>query len=72
MPNGDYLSLTIWPGKSDPSAEVLTVQVRHQGSEAWETVARLAAYRTGDGKYSQLPERSAEGIGIAKVSASQK
>jgi len=57
MPNGDFLSLTIWPGKSDPSAEVLTVQVRRQSDQGWETVSRLAAYRTADGKYSQLPER---------------
>jgi len=57
MPNGDYLSLTVWPGKSDPTAEVLTVQVRHQTSQGWETFARLAVYRTADGRYSQLPEK---------------
>jgi len=57
MPNGDYLSLTIWPGKSDPTAEVLTVQVRHQSSQGWETAGRLAVYRTADCRYSQLPER---------------
>jgi hypothetical protein len=59
MPNGDYLSLTIWPGKSGPAAEILTVQVRHQSSDDWETVTRLAVYRTIDGKYSQLPGRDA-------------
>jgi len=58
MPNGDYLSLTIWPGKSDPTAEVLTVQVRHRSGQGWETVGRLATYRTVDGRYSQLPERA--------------
>jgi hypothetical protein len=57
MPNGDYLSLTIWPGKSDPTAEVMTVQVRRQSEQGWETVSRLAVYRTADGNYSQLPER---------------
>jgi len=57
MPNGDYLSLTVWPGKSDPTAEVLTVQVSRQSSQGWETAARLAVYRTADGRYSQLPER---------------
>lgn len=57
MLNGDYLSLTIWPGKSDPTAEVLTVQVRRQSSQGWETAGRLAAYRTADGRYSQLPEK---------------
>ena len=66
MPNGDYLSLTIWPGKSDPAAEVLTVQVRHQGGQSWETLARLAVYRTKDGGYSQLPERPSPLTGTAK------
>jgi len=66
MPNGDYLSLTIWPGKSDPTAEVLTVQVRHQACEGWETLARLAVYKTGDGRYSQLSERPPQSAGIAK------
>ncbi len=57
LPNGDFLSATIWSGKTDPTAEVITVQIRHPGEEGWETVGRLAVYRTADGKYSQLPER---------------
>lgn len=58
LPNGDFLSLAIWPGKSDPTAEVFTVQVRHPSESGWETVGRLAVYRTADGRYSQLPERA--------------
>jgi len=58
LPNGDFLGLTVWPGKSDPNAEVLTVQIRHQGSAGWETVHRVAIYRTSDGRYSLLPERT--------------
>ena len=57
LPNGDYLTLAVWQGKSDPTAEVITVQIRHPSGERWETVGRLAAYRTADGSYSQLPER---------------
>jgi len=57
LPNGDYLSLAVWQGKSDPTAEVITVQIRHPSGDRWETVGRLAAYRTADGSYSQLPER---------------
>jgi hypothetical protein len=57
LPDGDYLSLAVWQGKSDPTAEVITVQIRRQSGDRWETVGRLAAYRTADGKYSQLPER---------------
>jgi len=57
LPNGDFLGITIWPGKTDPSAEVLTVQIRRQGSTGWETVHRVAIYRTPDGRFSLLPER---------------
>jgi hypothetical protein len=57
LANGDFLTLAIWPGKKDPKAEVLTVQIRRSTGEGWETVGRLAVYRTGDGNYSQLPER---------------
>jgi hypothetical protein len=58
LPNGDFLTLTVWSGKTDPKAEVITAQIRHQSGSQWETVGRLAAYRTSDGNYSQLPERS--------------
>ena len=57
LPNGDYLTLTVWSGKSDPTAEVITVQIRRLSGDSWETVGRLAAYRTADGSYMQLPER---------------
>ena len=53
----DYLNLTVWPGKTDPTAEVITVQLRRNNGDNWETVARLAVYRTSDGTYSKLPER---------------
>jgi hypothetical protein len=53
----DYLGLTVWPGKSDPSAEVIVVQIRRRDGDNWETVGRLAVYRTSDGIYSKLPER---------------
>ena len=53
----DYLGITIWPGKSDPNAEVIVVQLRRREGDNWETVGRLAVYRTADGEFSQLPER---------------
>jgi len=61
MQNGDFLTLAVWPGKSDPSAEVLTIQVRHPSDTGWETAGRLAVYRKMDGTYFQLPERSVTG-----------
>ncbi len=57
LANGDFLTLTVWPGKKDPTAEVLTIQIRHLTGDSWETIGRLAVYRTSDGGYSQLPER---------------
>jgi hypothetical protein len=53
----DYLGLTVWAGKSDPSAEVITIQLRRNEGEKWETIGRLAVYRTPDGTYSKLPDR---------------
>jgi hypothetical protein len=58
LASGDFLGITVWPGKSDPNAEVLTIQIRHQGNTGWETVHRVAIYRTPDGRYSLLPERT--------------
>jgi hypothetical protein len=52
-----YLNLTIWPGKSDPSAEVIVANISQKNGEKWETVTRIAVYRTSDGNYSKLPER---------------
>jgi hypothetical protein len=54
----DYLNITVWPGKSDPNAEVITLQLRRNEGENWETIGRLAVYRASDGSYSKLPERS--------------
>jgi len=53
----DFLGLTIWPGKTDPLAEVIVAQLRRRKGDNWETVGRLAVYRTVDGKYSKLPEK---------------
>jgi hypothetical protein len=53
----DFLGITIWPGKKYPTAEVIVVQLRRRDGDNWETVGRLAVYRTTDGMYSKLPER---------------
>jgi hypothetical protein len=52
----DYLGVTVWPGKSDPTAEVITLQLRRNDGENWETIGRLAVYRSSDGTYKKLPE----------------
>ena len=53
----DYLGISVWSGKTDPAAEVIVVQLRRRDGDDWETVGRLAVYRTSDGAYSKLPER---------------
>ena len=53
----DFLGITVWSGKTDPEAEVIVVQLRRRDGDNWETVGRLAVYRTSDGTYSKLPER---------------
>jgi len=53
----DFLGITIWQGKTDPTAEIIVAQVRRRSGDVWETVGRLALYRTQDGTYSRLPEK---------------
>lgn len=57
LPDGSFLSITIWPGKSTPNSEVIVTEIRKNQDGAWETVARLAIFRTPEGKYVHLPER---------------
>jgi hypothetical protein len=53
----DYLGISVWPGKTDPEAEVIVLQLRRRDGDNWETVGRLAVYRSPNGEYSKLPER---------------
>ncbi len=64
LSSGDFLGVTIWPGKSDPTAEVITVQIRHPTGDAWETTGRIAIYRTSDGRYLLLPEKQAPAVPV--------
>ena len=45
--NGDFLTLTVWLGKSDPKAKVSPCRYV-VSTDVWETVGGLAAYRTAD------------------------
>ncbi len=68
LPSGEFLNLSIWQGKSDPNAEVLRVELRRLEKDTWQSVARIAVYRTADGKYSQLPDRAKANVASAPVS----
>jgi len=53
----EFLSVSIFPTKNDPTAEVISVQVRRPTADDWETVGKIALYRSPEGNYSQLPDR---------------
>ncbi len=53
---GEFLNVAVWPGKANPEDEVVNIQLRKiDGS--WETLGRLALYRTKEGAYSELPDK---------------
>ncbi len=54
---GEFLNVAVWPGKSDPENEVVSVQLRKFDGD-WKTLARMALYRTKEGTYSELPEKT--------------
>jgi len=53
----DFLGITVWKGKTDPTAEIIVAQIRRRSGDEWKTIGRLALYRTQDGTYSKLPEK---------------
>jgi hypothetical protein len=54
----DFLGITVWPGKTNPEAEIIVTQIRRRDGDNWETIGRLAIYRSPDGFYSKLPEQT--------------
>jgi len=59
---GEFLNVAVWPGRSNPKDEVVSVQLRRFDGD-WKTLGRLALYRTNDGTYSELPEKTATQTG---------
>jgi hypothetical protein len=57
LDQGEFLNMAVWPGRSNPQAEVVSIQLRRFDGD-WKTLARLALYRTREGAYSELPERT--------------
>ncbi len=54
---GEFLNVAVWPGKTNPEDEVVSIQLRKFDGD-WKTLGRLALYRTKDGAYSELPEKA--------------
>ncbi len=60
LSEAEFLNVGVFPTKRDPTAEVISVQVTRAPrapEDDWETVARIALYRSPEGNYSQLPNR---------------
>jgi len=55
--SGEFLNVAVWPGRSNPEDEVVSIQLRKFDGD-WKTRTRVALYRTKDGTYSELPERT--------------
>lgn len=53
----EFLNVAVWPGKSNPKDEVISIQLRRFDGD-WTTAGRIALYRLVDGVYSELPENS--------------
>jgi len=56
----EFLNVSIFPTKKDPTAEVISVQINRTPrapEDNWETVAKIALYRSPEGDYSRLPDR---------------
>ena len=58
LPDGDFLNMTVWKGRSVPNSEVIVVQVRRPRDKGWTNLCRLAVFRSPEGRYKQLPEKS--------------
>ncbi len=54
---GEFLNVAVWPGKSNPEDEVLSVQLRKFDGD-WKTLGRIALYKSKDGVYTELPEKT--------------
>ena len=50
----DYLSVTVWPVKSDPLAEVITLQLRRNEGEKWEISVYLKEEKQHDNQTSGI------------------
>lgn len=57
LSDGSNLSMSIFPTRNDPKAEVISVEIRRIMNDNWVTDARLALYRSPEGNYRQLPDR---------------
>ena len=53
-----FLSISIFQTRNDPNAEVIVAQISQIVDGEWKNIARLAVYRSSEGEYRQLPNRT--------------
>ncbi len=58
LPNGDTLNFVVWQIDRDPLAEIVTIEIGHEGSSGWETIHRINIYRSSDGRSVLLPGKT--------------
>lgn len=54
---GEYLTFTVWRGKTHPEDEIIRVQLRKLESGQWTTEYEMSVYRAANGTYSELRPR---------------
>jgi hypothetical protein len=57
LPDGSNLSVSVFPTKKDPKAEVIAIQIGRKLEEEWENRQIMAIYRSPEGDYVKLPDR---------------
>ena len=57
LQDGSNLSVSVFPTKKDPKAEVIAVQISRKVEEELENRQILAIYRSPEGDYVKLPDR---------------
>jgi hypothetical protein len=57
LQDGSNLSVSVFPTKKDPNAEVIAIQISRKVEEEWENLKIMAIYRSPEGDYVKLPDR---------------
>ncbi|MEM0097501.1 MAG: hypothetical protein QXY52_03135 [Conexivisphaerales archaeon] len=53
----NFLSISVWKGKTHPEDEIIRIQLRTWDGAQWKTEYEMSLYRTQDGQYSELKPR---------------
>ncbi|MCL4344004.1 MAG: hypothetical protein JRN10_01990 [Nitrososphaerota archaeon] len=54
----DFLSISVWKGKTHPEDEIIRIQLRRWDGVQWKTEYEMSLYRTQSGQYAELKPRT--------------